>query len=594
MLKNARLSISYVFRLAPFSATLETVLSLALAILMPVQILVIEKLLNTVTEFISAGGDLSGVVLSVALLVFLFCLQAMISHFRDCLSLSLKRKIDYELSARIIDKYRKVRYDVFENSQFYDTINRISEEPSERLYDFFHSIITIVSFAVELICVMSILMNLSVLFGVSYGIVLLIVSAMNFVAMNQMNDMLYGLSPSERRLAYLENIISNKTSLYELRVYQAVKTVLARIKTENDKVLSQRLKTTISAQKFCFLANIATVAWIGIVFGFLIVSLKNGTASAGIIVALLSMINRILSSSESLSYEVSSYFRNSYITRCLFDFFALKEETSKEVTLEEDVHTIEFRNVAFRYTPDSNYVLEDINLTFRSDENIALVGYNGAGKSTMILLLCKLLEPMEGTILIDGIPLGDIPREQLSRIFTVVFQDYGKYFLTVRENIALGRTEAISRDDELVSALNMAGAASDFPDLSRNIGRLTSDGSDLSEGQWQKLAVARAFFSRRKFFIFDEPTASLDAQAENNLYMNLKEKLNDKGCIFISHRLPSAIMADRIVVLNNHRIAETGSHEELLRQNGIYAEMYRAQAEAYVREPGKEVENEAD
>ena len=259
-----------------------------------------------------------------------------------------------------------------------------------------------------------------------------------------------------------------------------------------------------------------------------------------------------------------------------------------------DVHTIEFRNVSFRYTPDSDYVLEDINLTFRSDENIALVGYNGAGKSTMILLLCKLLEPTEGTILIDGIPLGDIPREQLSRIFTVVFQDYGKYFLTVRENIALGRTEAISRDDELVSALNMAGAASDFPDLSRNIGRLTSDGSDLSEGQWQKLAVARAFFSRRKFFIFDEPTASLDAQAENNLYMNLKEKLNDKGCIFISHRLPSAIMADRIVVLNNHRIAETGSHEELLRQNGIYAEMYRAQAEAYVQEPGKEVENEAD
>ena len=183
MLKNARLSISYVFRLAPFSAALETVLSLALAILMPVQILVIEKLLNTVTEFISAGGDLSGVVLSVALLVFLFCLQAMISHFRDCLSLSLKRKIDYELSARIIDKYRKVRYDVFENSQFYDTINRISEEPSERLYDFFHSIVTIVSFAVELICVMSILMNLSVLFGISYGIVLLIVSAMNFVAM---------------------------------------------------------------------------------------------------------------------------------------------------------------------------------------------------------------------------------------------------------------------------------------------------------------------------------------------------------------------------------------------------------------------------
>ncbi len=594
MLKNAHSSISYVFRLAPLSAALKTLLSLALAILVPVQILVIEKLLNTVTEYISAGGSITGVIRSVAVLVLLFCLQAMISHFRDCISLSLKRKIDYELSAQIIEKYRKVRYDVFEDSRFYDTINRISEEPSERLYDFFHSIVTIVSFAVELICVMSILMNLSVFFGITYGIVLLIVSVLNFAAMNQMNDMLYSLSPSERRLAYLENIISNKTSLYELRVYQAVKNVLIRIKAENDKVLSQRLKTTISAQKFCFLANIATVAWIGVVFGFLIVSLKGGTASAGIIVALLSMINRILSSSETLSYEVSNFFRNSYITRCLFDFFALKEETSKDVVLENDVHTIEFRNVYFRYSPESNYVLEDINITFRSDENIALVGCNGAGKSTMILLLCKLLEPTEGSILIDGVPLCDISREQLAGIFTVVFQDYGKYFLTVRENIALGRIEAVNQDDELIRALNMAGAASDFPDLSRNIGRLTSNGSDLSEGQWQKLAVARAFFARRKFFIFDEPTASLDAQAEDNLYRNLKEKLDDKGCIFISHRLPSAIMADRIVVLNNHRTAETGSHEELLRKNGIYAEMYRAQAEAYVQRPGKEVENEAD
>lgn len=584
----------YVFGLAPLSASLEIILSLALAVIMPVQILVIENLLNTVTEYISIGGSLSGVVRAVAGLVILFCLQATVSHIKDCLSLSLKKKIDYELSARIIGKYQKVRYDVFENSQFYDTINRISEEPSERLYDFFHSIVTIVSFAVELICVMSILMNLSILFGISYGIVLLIVSIMNFIAMNQMNDMLYGLSPSERRLAYLEDIISAKNSLYELRVYQAVKSVLAWIKAENGKVLSQRLKTTISAQKFCFFANVATVAWIGIVFGFLIVSLNNGTASAGIIVALLSMINRILSSSENLSYEVSNYFRNSYITRCLFDFFSLEEETSRDITLADDIHTIEFRHVYFRYSPESSYILEDISITFRSDENIALVGFNGAGKSTMILLLCRLLEPTGGSILIDGIPLEDISRDQLDSIFTVVFQDYGKYFLTVRENIALGRTEAIGRDDELAAALHMAGAAPDFPDLSRNIGRLTSRGSDLSEGQWQKLAVARAFFSRRKFFIFDEPTASLDAQAESSLYRNLKEKLSDKGCIFISHRLPSAIMADRIIVLDSRRIAEIGSHQELLRLNGIYAEMYRAQAEAYIRESGKESDHEAD
>ena len=136
--------------------------------------------------------------------------------------------------------------------------------------------------------------------------------------------------------------------------------------------------------------------------------------------------------------------------------------------------------------------------------------------------------------------------------------------------------------------MDLAGATQDFPDYSQELGRLTPDGLDVSEGQWQKLAIARAIFEKRKFFIFDEPTASPDAQAENNLYQMLHDRLSDRGCIFISHRLPSAIMADRIIVLDGKTIAEVGTHSELLERQGIYASMYYVQSSSYVSENQKE------
>ncbi|MCC8195518.1 MAG: ABC transporter ATP-binding protein/permease [Ruminococcus sp.] len=584
MIKDITYAVKYVIRLTPVLAITDILLSIVLAILTPVQIKITELCLDSVTEYFAGAVAISSVIMWIAGLVVLLILQAIFKHLADLTYIELKREVSHKLSAKIIEKLQVIKYSNFENEQFYDTLNRIHENPADKVSGLFYSFIMVISYTVELICVAGLLITISPVFGVLYAVILIYVVTMNFLSMYKMNNMFYEMSSAERRLDYLEKIVTDKSSLYEIQVYGAKEMIMSKIHAENRRVFSQRLKTTISAQKYCFLSSIGTTLWIVSLFAFLMMNISSGVASASLMVALLSMVGRILSSTDSVSYEISNLAQNSLASKCLREFFSLENESiTDDSRLESDIiHTITFENVSFRYSENSANVLENISFTMRSDENIAVVGYNGAGKTTLILLLCGLLEPTEGRILIDGVSLSDIPKAELTKLFAVVFQDYGRYQVSVRENVALGSLIELENDVEICKSLKMADAEADFPVLDQMIGRLYESGTDLSGGQWQKLAIARAFFSNRDFFIFDEPTASLDAEAENILYKNLKSRFSHKGCIFISHRLPGAIMSNRILVIDNHHLAESGTHEELLLKNGIYAEMYHAQADSYL------------
>lgn len=582
MVKNITNAITWVFRLAPQMVITEMVLSILLAIAMPVQLKLTENVINCVSDYVAGTVSFSGVVVKVGCFAALLVAQVVLGHFIDSIYIELKRQMNHKLSAEIIAKLQKIKYQNFENDGVYDIINRIKEEPAEKISGLFHGITVVLSYFVELVCIACLLAEIRMMFGLAYAGILLFIVGMNFRSMYKMNSMFYELSPSERRLSYFEKLVMEKSSLYELRIYGAENRILSKISDENKKVFSERLKTTVSAQKYCFLSNIGTTLWIVAIMGFMLQAFQNGTVTAGLMVALLSMVGRILSSTESVSYEISGLAQNAFIASCLNDFFALEDEKCGEARLEETtVHKIEFDHVSFRYSEKDPYVLEDISITMTSRENIALVGCNGAGKTTFILLLTGLLEPTEGQILIDGIPISGLAEDSRKALFSVVFQDYGKYALSIRENVALGAVERMDDSADIYRALRMAEAEGDFPELDRTAGKLDDHGTDLSGGQWQKLAIARAFFPNRQFFILDEPTASLDAKAEDALYRNLKTKLQDKGCIFITHRLPGAIMSDRIFVMDGGRIAETGTHAELLVCNGIYARMYHAQADSY-------------
>jgi len=245
----------------------------------------------------------------------------------------------------------------------------------------------------------------------------------------------------------------------------------------------------------------------------------------------------------------------------------------------------QFRNVSFRYPGASRLVLKELNFQLRPGERVALIGENGEGKTTIVKLLCRLYDPIEGEILLDGVDLRDYDLEDLYREIGVIFQDYMHYEMTARENIAVGRIDEIGNLDLLKQSAEKSMADEVVEKLpagyEQMLGRRFERGVDLSGGEWQKVALARAYLRDAQLLILDEPTSALDARSEYEVFQRFAELTAGKMAVFISHRFSTVRMADRIVVLANGRIAEEGDHESLTHLGGRYAEMFELQAASY-------------
>jgi ATP-binding cassette subfamily B protein len=273
----------------------------------------------------------------------------------------------------------------------------------------------------------------------------------------------------------------------------------------------------------------------------------------------------------------------------LIEFFAVKPRiTSRPPALPAPRPIrdgFEFRNVSFNYPGSSRLILNKINFRIAAKERIALVGENGQGKTTLVKLLSRLYDPTSGEILLDGVDLRDYNVDDLHREIGVIFQDFMRYDLTARENIGVGRIDQIYDDERLREAAGKSGADDvllKFPNgLDQILGRRFDHGVDLSGGEWQKFALARAYLRNSQVLILDEPTSSLDAAAEYEVFEQFAELTRGRTALFISHRLSTVRMADRIVVIEGGGVREQGTHKQLIDQGGRYARLFEMQAASY-------------
>jgi ATP-binding cassette subfamily B protein len=249
------------------------------------------------------------------------------------------------------------------------------------------------------------------------------------------------------------------------------------------------------------------------------------------------------------------------------------------------VQGVEFRNVSFRYPGNSRQILDRLNFRLAPKERLALIGENGQGKTTIVKLITRLYDPSEGQILLDGVDLRDYDLDDLHREMGVIFQDFMRYEMTARENIAVGRVEEINNLELLKAAAHKSLADQTIERLPHGydqmLGRRFEQGVDISGGEWQKVALARAYLRDAQLLILDEPTAALDARSEYEVFQRFAELTAGKMALFISHRFSTVRSADRIIVLENGKIAEEGSHAELASLGGRYAEMFEMQASSY-------------
>ena len=580
----------------------------------PLAIYCTGRLVNTVASFIGGGEPLDESIKWGALLVCALLLNAAAAALRNMSSVYCLRALNRSFTHVVLNKFRRIEYACFEDKDVLDSVERMGTEPQQRIYSLFSKTGSAVGTLVSLIGAAVVMAQISVAFAAVFLILLAPMLWLDYKWEEEIQRLWNTEMPNWRRRTYLSSLMADKNAMFELKLFGAVDYVLVRWKFFADSFRNDYIHTKVSSCKYGLLRDLSLAAWAIYVILSLLSRLNSGTVSLGAFTVCFTSMGTILALSQTLSRMFSLVSQDCLIMQHFDIFMNLPEiPGDDESNASEQNHdsqrcsvgVVRFENVSFSYPKTNRNVLSGVTFELHAGERIALVGENGAGKSTIVKLLCGLYEPTGGCIFIDDVPLGALTAVERRRVFSPVFQDYVNYELTLRENVAFGDISKLHDDDKLHDALRRGlwtdphsvktdSAFDSSADLSlnTNLGKIEDDGIDLSGGQWQRIAVSRALVSDAAFILLDEPTAALDPLAESRMYDTFRSALTGRGCIMISHRLASARLADNIIVLDDGAAVQCGTHDELMSEEGLYRSMYEAQADWYTHGDNTELPRE--
>ncbi len=577
--KNLFRTVGVVFGSAPGLTVLKLLVAGAIALVSPATVLVLQHLIDRVTEF-GVHFDGATVLLVSALVLCALCGTAG-GNLAGLIDLKIKYRLSRRISQTVIAKYRAIDYACFEDKTTLDKIEKMGASPEGGIFEAFTGAISAVSCLVSIAGHAAVLWQMSWLFSLVYVLMLAPLFYFDYKCCSVMDRMFDRQSTNERLMKYYMRLLSEKQSVFELRIFRAVPFILELWKSTNNKVLSERIKTTLKAQKYLIFSSLTFLTWSAYLVYAIISKASAGELTVGLAIALVSAITAIQSGVSDFIWTFESLSETLVITSYYRDFLALPNSPATGDKNVDGDFVIKFENVCFTYPGSESPALKNISFEFQSSEHLALVGKNGSGKTTTVKLLCRFYRPDSGRITVNGTDLWELTEESIHAMFGAIFQDYGRYKLSLRENVAFGDIEKLEDDGHLLSALEKAGFASDADRLSRQYGKLVEDSTDLSGGQWQRVALARAYAAKGRFTIMDEPTSALDPMAESELYRSFLSIMDGHGCLVISHRLASAKLAQRIIVLDGGEIIQQGTHDELASSPGLYGEMWAMQSEMY-------------
>lgn len=487
----------------------------------------------------------------------------------------------------------------YENSQYYDKLHRAQREAPARPLRIIQSLTELGRNGLTL------LGALVLLLAFHWGVVaaVLLASLPVLVYRLKQADALYQLhrekTASERWSGYFNQVITTAASAKEVRAFGFGPLLMHRFGELRAKIRTslQRLSAQGSRRQF-ITESAATLAGYG-ALAFVAHAAVRKSITLGEMVMYFGAFQVAVGSLRPTLSALAELYENNLFLSTLHEFLAVRRQVPEPVQPRAMPRPwqsgLRVENLSFRYPDTDPWILDGIALTIRPGEIVALVGRNGSGKTTLTKLLCRLYDPDAGRITIDDIDLRDFKTEDLRREISVIYQDFGRYHLTARENILLGRPELGPDDPAILQAARWAGIHDHLLRLPQGyetvMGRTFAEGAELSIGQWQKLALARAFVRDSQLILLDEPTSSLDAAAEFEFFEKFREMARGRSALIISHRFSTVRLADRIYVLEGGRLIEEGDHEELVARAGLYAHLYRQQASYYQEECQPPVNN---
>ena len=561
--------------------------------------LISKSILNELQRII-AGGPVAADALWGStvfyLLIFLFVYRVLLRVVND-LNRSLNRiageKVVKQVKLQMMEKAKQLDLASFDNPDFYERMENANREAGTRPLMVLTETFGLVATVIEFISYLVILFTVP---GLTWATLLILVvsvpsAVVNFIYRKKNFQYMRHRSRERREMNYFSQLLVDKDLIKEVRMYDLGDTFIQRFLGAFG-VYYRGIKKLIVGESLWHIAISIASGITNFIF-YVLIAIKvfagemmigDYTLYTGAVVSLATCVTTLITASGTI-YEGTLFVDN------LIAF--MKEKQTVKPTLAEPLsvkqntgHTITFENVSFRYPGTQRSVLKNVSFTIAPGDTMALVGLNGAGKTTLIKLLTRLYDPSEGHIYLDGKDIREYDLGSLYSAFGIIFQDYGKYAVSVSENIRFGDIHRQPDMERIREAARQSAADPYIQSLPQGYDTplmriFEQSGLELSIGQWQKLAVARAFYADAEILILDEPTASLDAIAEQEIFSQFDRLRGDKTTIFVSHRLSSATMANHILVLENGQVIEHGTHRELMEQKGKYFRLFNTQAERY-------------
>ncbi|HTR28411.1 MAG TPA: ABC transporter ATP-binding protein [Puia sp.] len=587
--KNLRLAMTMAWDASPRLLMRFTLLGMFNAIMPPISVYLSAKLVNMIAEAHQHKFTFESILPVILGLWFTIVVQRALGAYIGYSRNLYVRRVELEAERRLLAKAATIDMGHFDNSDWHDRLARAKRDVSWRPGDLTWSVLGLSGNIVTIVLMAGLLASL-------HWLLVVLALAASFVSLAiesrvtaKLYKYYYKETPEERERQYIGDMFVQSRTIKEIRAYVLGDYLLGRHTRLSEDLFKQRERIFASSKRIYMLSGIIAGTILGLAYVFVALRGISGAISPGGVVLVIGAFTAV---SGTLGQITSTFVAVDQHTAFLDDYFSflsigplLAVAAEPRVLPPGVIESVEFDHVGFIYPGGVDSAVKGLSLRIRKGELIALVGENGAGKSTLVKLLLRFYDAQEGAVRVGGVDVRELDPEALRSRIGVLFQDYATYELSVRENIEMGWPYVPAEEEKIAKALKDSRSEwliRKLPNgLDSKVGRLFEGGHDLSGGEWQRLALARIMYRNSDIWILDEPTSSLDPEAEAAIFAELKENLKGRIGIVISHWFSTVRIADRIAVIDGGRVTELGSHQELLEAGGRYAHLFELQAAGY-------------
>jgi ATP-binding cassette subfamily B protein len=589
-IKLFRESLKLVWESAPGWAFANTLLSLIRSVLPLLLIWLLKGVIDAITKASSAGDGtpMISVLWPVIAMVVIWFLDEASSDFSNYVRKKQSLKLEVYMYGLLHSKAIKLDLINFERPEYFDCLSRASREAPWRPNNILNNLVSIIRALLSLLLMAGLIVTLNW----TLAVLLLVANIPGIWLRLHYADLLYNFqrkqTPEARKSGYFNWLLTGDRPSREIRLFGLGNYFIdlfrkSFLKQKEEEINIIRKRTLIE-----LISNLFKASALLITLLFIARQTITGKISLGEMAMFLVAFRQGMIYIKDLFGSLAALYEDGLFIGDTFEFLNLKENitANEPVTVTLPLNkNIKVENLSFTYPGNNFSTINNVSFEIKKGEIIALVGPNGAGKSTLVRLLCRLYDPDSGDVKYDGKSIRNMDPDEYRKQFSVVFQDFMLYNLTVEENIRMGNIDEIKSDEKITSAAVNVGVNKLIDNLPNGyntvIGNLFDDSRELSWGEWQKIALARALFREAPVLILDEPSSALDADTEHDIFSRFREIVKGRTSILISHRFTNVNLADRIIVLDKGAIAETGTHDELMKRGGIYSTMFTKQSSRF-------------